>query len=149
MADTNILGDWVARDLDALVRLYGKPQSIVTDNGTEFTSRAILKRAGKNSADWHDTDPGKPQQDAHIESFNGSLRAALLNKDTFDHLNDAKRKLGRWRHNDTHVRPHSSLGTQAPAQAGWMLEPTAGSAPGVLAQPGHEDYEVPTHRHAL
>ena len=80
MADTSISGARVARELDALVRLYGKPGSIVSDNGTEFTSRAILKWANDNDVDWHYIDPGKSQQNAFIESFNGSLRDELLNE---------------------------------------------------------------------
>ena len=73
-ADTSISGARVARELDALIRLYGKPRSIVSDNGTEFTSRAILRWADQNGVEWHYIDPGKPQQNAFIESFNGSLR---------------------------------------------------------------------------
>jgi putative transposase len=57
MADTSISGARVARELDALVRVYGKPACIVSDNGTEFTSRAILKWAGDNDVDWHYNDP--------------------------------------------------------------------------------------------
>jgi putative transposase len=68
----------VARELDALVRVYGKPACIVSDNGTEFTSRAILKWAGENDVHWHCIEPGKPQQDGFIESFNGSLRTILI-----------------------------------------------------------------------
>lgn len=66
MADPSISGARVARELDALVRLYGKPASIVSDNGTEFTSRAILKWDNNNDVDWHYIDPGKPQQNAFI-----------------------------------------------------------------------------------
>ena len=72
-ADTSISGVRVARALDALVRIYGKPSCIVSDNATEFTSRAILKWAGDNKVDWHYIDPGKPQQNAFIKSFSGSL----------------------------------------------------------------------------
>jgi transposase InsO family protein len=68
----------VARELDALVRIYAKPACIVSDNGTEFTSRAILKWAGDNKVDWHYIDPGKPRQNAFIENFNGNLRAVQL-----------------------------------------------------------------------
>jgi putative transposase len=149
VADTSISGDRVARELDALVRLYGKPQSIVTDNGTEFTSRAILEWADKNDVDWHYIDPGKPQQNAFIESFNGSLRDELLNEEIFDSLPDARRKLGRWRHDYNHVRPHSSLGNQTPAQARRTLELAEGSAPGALAQTYHKDYETQTRRLSL
>ncbi|TRW89786.1 transposase family protein, partial [Paracoccus sp. M683] len=87
----------VARELSALVRVYGKPGCIVSDNGTEFTSRAILKWADENEVPWHYIDPGKPQQNAFIESFNGSLRDELLNEELFDSLDDARRKLALWR----------------------------------------------------
>ena len=92
IADTSISGARVARELDALVRIYGKPACIVSDRrgsgndpgdrfpeeGTEFTSRAILRWADQNAVPWHSIDPGKPQQNAFIESFNGSLRDELL-----------------------------------------------------------------------
>ncbi len=94
VADTSISGARVARELDALVRVYGKPACIVSDNGTEFTSRAILKWAGDNDVDWHYIDPGKPQQNGFIESFNSSLRDELLNEEIFDTLDDARRKFG-------------------------------------------------------
>jgi hypothetical protein len=58
--------------------------------GTEVTSRATLKWAGENDVDWHYTDPGKPQQNGFIESFNGSLRDQLLNKELFDTLDAAR-----------------------------------------------------------
>jgi len=73
----------VARELDTLVRLYGKPVFIVS-YGTEFISKAILKWANANKVDWHYIDPGKPQQNAFIESFDGSLRDELLNEELFD-----------------------------------------------------------------
>ena len=79
IADTSISGARVARELDALVRFHVKPKSIISVGGTGFTSRAILKWAGDNDADWHYIDPGKPRQNAFIESFNGSLRDELLN----------------------------------------------------------------------
>ena len=63
VADTSISGARVARELDALVRIYGKPACIVSDNGTEFTSGAILKWADQNGVAWHCIDPGKPQRD--------------------------------------------------------------------------------------
>ena len=119
IADTSISGARVAREPEALVRLYGKPKSIVSDNGTEFTSRAILKWANDNSVDWHYIDPGKPQQNAFIESFNGSLRDECLNEEMFDNLDDARRKLALWRYDYNNVRPHASLGSEPlPADAG-------------------------------
>ena len=81
-------------------------------NGTEFTSRAILKWARENDMDWQYIDPGKPQQNGFIESFNGSLRDELLNEEIFDTLDDARRKLALWRYDYNNVRPHASLGGQ-------------------------------------
>ncbi|KPF52376.1 integrase [Novosphingobium sp. AAP1] len=117
VGDTSISGVRVARELDTLVRLYGKPACIVSDNGTEFTSRAIPKWASENRVEWHYIDPGKPQQNAFIESFNGSLRDEFLNEELFDSLADARRKLAVWRYDYNNVRPHSSLGNRTPAQA--------------------------------
>jgi len=97
----------VAQELDALVRVYGKPACIVSDNGTEFTSKAILKWANDNKVDWHYIDPGKPQQNGYIESFNGSLRDECLNEEIFDSLADARRTLALWRYDYNNVRPHS------------------------------------------
>jgi putative transposase len=141
IADTSISGARVARELDALVRLYGKPESIVSDNGTEFTSRAILKWAKDRGVEWHYIDPGKPQQNAFIESFNGSLRDECLNEELFDSLADARRKLALWRYDYNNVRPHSSLGGRAPAEARRALELPEGSAPGALADPRPPQYQ--------
>jgi putative transposase len=149
MADTSISGARVARELDALVRLYGKPASIVSDNGTEFTSRAILKWANDNDVDWHYIDPGKPQQNAFIESFNGSLRDELLNEELFDSLDDARRKLAIWRYDYNNVRPHSSLGNETPADARRALEQFEGSAPDALAQTDDKEYEIQTRKLSL
>ncbi len=141
VADTSVSGARVARELDAMVRLYGKPDSIVSDNGTEFTSKAILKWAKDNDVEWHYIDPGKPQQNAFIESFNGSLRDECLNEEIFDSLADARRKLALWRYDYNNVRPHSSLGNQTPAEARRALEQSEGSAPGALARAETEDYQ--------
>jgi putative transposase len=132
VADTSISGARVARELDTLVRLYGKPACIVSDNGTEFTSKAILKWANANQVEWHYIDPGKPQQNAFIESFNGSLRDELLNEEWFDSLPDARRKLALWRYDYNNVRPHSSLGNRTPVQARRAFELDDGSTPDAL-----------------
>lgn len=149
VADTSISGARVARELDALVRLYGKPKGIVSDNGTELTSRAILRWADENGVDWLYIDPGKPQQNAFIESFNGSLRDELLNEELFDNLDDARRKLALWRYDYNNVRPHSSLGNQTPANARRTLEISEVSAPGALAKPEDHEYPDPTRRLSL
>ena len=149
MADTSISDARVGRELDALVRVYGKPACIVSDNGTEFTSRAILKWAGDNEVDWHYIDPGKPQQNGFIESFNGSLRDELLNEEIFDTLDDARRKLALWRYDYNNVRPHSSLANQTPAEARRALEQFEGSAHDALAQTDDEEYEIQTRKLSL
>ena len=138
--DTSISGARVARELDALVRIYGKPACIVSDNGTEFTSKAILKWAD-NKVEGHYIDPGKPQQNGYIESFNGSLRDECLNEEIFDSLADARRTLALWRYDYNNVRPHSSLGKKTPAEARRALELLDGIAPGALATPETDDYQ--------
>jgi putative transposase len=98
---------------------------------------------------WHYIDPGKPQQNAFVESFNGSLRDELLNEELFDSLDDARRKLALWRYDDNTVRPHSSLGNHTPQQARRALEQLEGSAPGALASDGAREYQNPTSRLSL
>ena len=129
--------------------ITAKQRCFPTCYGTEFTSEAFLKWANENGVDWHYIDPGKPQQNAFIESFNGSLRDELLNEEMFDSLDDARRKLALWRYDYNHVRPHSSLGNQTPAEARRTLELNESSAPGALAQTETEDYENQTRRLSL
>ncbi|WP_397586998.1 IS3 family transposase [Sphingobium fuliginis] len=142
VGDTSISGVRVARELDTLVRLYGKPACIVSDNGTEFTSRAILKWASENRVEWHYIDPGKPQQNAFIESFNGSLRDELLNEELFDSLADARRKLAVWRYDYNNVRPHSSLGNRTPAQARRAFLHDESVTPDALVPVGQHEYQT-------
>ena len=82
--------------------------------GTEFTSKAILKWANDNKVEWHYIDPGKPQQNGYIDSFNGSLRDEYLNEEIFDSPADARRKLALWRYDYNNVRPHSAIGYNVP-----------------------------------
>lgn len=113
--DTSIGGVRVARELDAMIRVYGKPQAIVSDNGTEFTSRAILAWQGAQGIAWHYIDPGKPQQNAFDESFNGRLRDECLNETAFDSLAHARSIIAAWRQDYNHVRPHGAHGGATPA----------------------------------
>ena len=89
---------------------------------------------------------GKPQQNAFIKSFNGSLSDELLNEEMFDNLKDARRKLALWRYDYNNVRPHSSLGNRTPAEARRTLELNEGSAPDALAQTNDDEYENQTLR---
>ena len=72
--DTSISGKRVARELMGLIGTRGKPGMIVSDNGTEFTSNAILGWAKDHRVEWHYIAPGKPMQNGYIESFNGRMR---------------------------------------------------------------------------
>ena len=116
--DTSISGARVARELDALVRIYGKPACIVSDNGTEFTSNAILKFVDDRKFDWHYIAPGKPTQNAFIESFNGRLRDELLNETLFSpSLHHARVTLAVWRTDYNTGRPPPSSLRHSPRNA--------------------------------
>ena len=100
VADTSISRSTMVRELDALIRVYSKPTSIVSNNRTEVTSRAILQRANDNDIDWLYIDPCKPQQSAFIESVNCSPRDELLKEKICDSLEDARRRLALWGYDD-------------------------------------------------
>lgn len=89
VADTSLSGQRVARELDRVIAERGAPKTIVSDNGTEFTSMAVLKWVQETGIDWHYIAPGKPQQNGFIESFNGKLRDECLNETLFGTLRDA------------------------------------------------------------
>jgi putative transposase len=115
IADTSISGRRVARELDDIVRRRGqRPDTIVSDNGTELTSNAILSWAQEAGVGWHYIAPGKPQQNGFIESFNGRLRDELLNETLFRSLPHARAALEIWRHDYNNERPHSKLGWMTP-----------------------------------
>jgi putative transposase len=121
VADTSISGQRVARELDAIIGWRGKPATIVSDNGTELTSNAILEWAEQCAVGWHYIAPGKPQQNGFSESFNGKLRDELLNETLFSSMADARAKLEAWRRDFNEVRPHSSLGYLTPAEYARVL----------------------------
>ncbi|QZO02090.1 IS3 family transposase [Chenggangzhangella methanolivorans] len=122
-ADTSLSGLRVARELDDIVRRRGRPTTIVSDNGTEFTSNAILAWADDMGVGWHYIAPGKPQQNGFIESFNGRLRDELLNETLFRSLPQARAVLEAWRRDYNEERPHSKLGWMTPwAYANAILE---------------------------
>jgi len=115
IADTSISGRRVARVLTTIVARRGKPGSIVSDNGTEFTCNAMLTWCKDNAIDWHFIAPGKPIQNAFVESFNGRMRDEFLNETLFFGLDDTRRKLAAWVTDYNGERPHSSLKYQTPA----------------------------------
>ena len=115
VADTSLSGARVARELDAIItKRGGKPKMIVSDNGTEFTSMAILKWCQETKVGWHYIAPGKPMQNGFVESFNGSFRDECLNETLFSSLVDARHQITLWKEDYNVIRPHSSLGNLTP-----------------------------------
>ncbi len=120
VADTSLSGSRVARELDHLIALRGKPRTVVSDNGTELTSSAILRWSQERRVEWHYIAPGKPQlffrQNGFVESFNGRLRDECLNETLFSSLSHARSVLAAWKKDYNTVRPHSKLGRKTPAE---------------------------------
>jgi transposase InsO family protein len=113
--DTSISGRRVTRELIAIIEGRGKPRMIVSDNGTEFTSNAVLRWSKEHQVEWHYIAPGKPMQNAYIESFNGRMRDELLNESLFLDLDQARQIITAWVADYNTTRPHSSLGYRTPA----------------------------------
>jgi putative transposase len=115
VADTSLSGVRVARELNTIIGRRARPAMVVSDNGTELTSNAILKWTDDAKVGWHYIAPGKPQQNAFIESFNGRLRDELLNETLFRSLTHATAVLEAWRRDYNDERPHSKLGWMTPS----------------------------------
>jgi putative transposase len=145
IADTSLPSLRVVRELDAVVALRGRPAMCVSDNGTELTSRAILRWSQEMRVEWHYIAPGKPQQNAFAESFFGRLRDECLNETLFTSLAHARAELAAWKDDYNTVRPHSGISNLAPAifarnsaaatQQDGALRSTTGSAPHPVASP--------------
>jgi putative transposase len=123
VADTSLSGARVARELDLVIASRGKPATIVSDNGAELTSCAILSWSGERKVGWHYIAPGKPTQNAFIESFNGKLRDELLNETIFISLDHARHALASWKDDYNLVRPHSTIGKIAPYEFANLKQP--------------------------
>ena len=135
--DTSISGKRVARELTTIISARGKPQMIVSDNGTEFTSNAMLGWAKDHGVDWHYIAPGRPMQNGYIESFNGRMRDELLNESLFVDLDQARQLIGAWVADYNTARPHSSLGYKTPAAyAGTLIAPKGVTLAEALAAAG-------------
>ncbi len=115
LVDTSISGIRVARYLSELCQLRARPATIVTDNGPEFTSKALFFWAKDHGVQLHFIQPGKPTQNAFVESFNGKFRDQCLNQHWFRDLFDARNTIETWRTHYNHVRPHRSLRNVPPA----------------------------------
>lgn len=114
--DTSLNGHRVRDELEKVIEMRGLPGRILSDNGTEFTSTAILKWCHEKGVKWDYIQPGKPYQNGYIESFNGKLRDECLNENWFTSLQEAKRLVEEWREEYNERRPHSSLGGKTPSE---------------------------------
>jgi putative transposase len=97
---------------------YGFPATIVVDNGPEFASRELHAWAYRRGIQLHFIEPGKPVQNAFVESFNGTCRNECLNQELFVDESDAREKIEAWRRHYNEERPHSALGNCTPAEFG-------------------------------
>lgn len=113
IVDFSISGQRLARELDRLTRSL--PKTIVCDNGPEFTSKAMFFSAKRAGVKLHFIQPGKPTQNAFVESFNGKFRDYCLNLNWFASIEDARSTIEDWQAHYNHVRPHRSLGKIPPA----------------------------------
>jgi len=105
----------VTERLFELFMMKGIPEHIRSDNGPEFTAKAIRDWLNKLGVKTLFIEPGNPWENGYIESFNGKLRDELLNREIFTTLTEAKVLIEQWRIEYNHIRPHSSLGYRPPA----------------------------------
>ncbi len=113
---TRINGDAVTRILDQAIRFRGRPKAIRTDQGPEFTGIALNQWAHANGIELLLIQPGKPTQNAYIESFNGKFRDECLNEQYFTSMEHARAVIAAWRRDYNEQRPHTSIGGMTPAE---------------------------------
>jgi putative transposase len=114
--DTSLSGQRVARVLEQLCVMRGVPEQLVSDNGPEFISRAVDNWAYQRGVKWQHIEPGKPVQNAYVESFNGKMRDECLNEHWFERVPHARQIIQDWRWDYNEVRPHSSLANRTPRE---------------------------------
>jgi putative transposase len=101
-------------DIGAIAERRGYPCMVVSDNGTELTSNAVLKWQQDKQVEWHYIQPGKPMQNGFVENFNGRLRDECLNEHLFSSLPAAREMIEEWRIDYNTERPHTSLNGLTP-----------------------------------
>lgn len=116
VADFSLTGERVSRILDEIITLRGKPIRIVLDNGPELAGTALDAWANKHAIDLDFITPGRPTENAYIESFNGKFRDECLNENLFINLAQARERIENWRADYNSARPHSSLGNMTPEE---------------------------------
>jgi len=115
LAGRRLTSEDVIDQLFNLFILRGTPEHIRSDNGPEFTAKAIRKWLERLGIKTLFIEPGSPWENGYIESFNGKLRDELLNREFFTTLEEAKVLIEQWRKEYNQVRPHSALGYRPPA----------------------------------
>ena len=123
--DTSLPGARVVRVLEDLSVLRGLPQTILMDNGPELTSRVLDQWAYEHGVQLRFIDPGKPVQNAFIESFNGRFRDECLNQHWFVNLAQTRRIVDAWRLDYNRARPHSALGYLTPDEFAIQVRATS------------------------
>jgi putative transposase len=114
--DTSLSGVRLVRVLDVLCAEHGRPHALLMDNGPELTSKALDAWAYGNGVELRFIQPGKPAQNAYVESFNGKFRDECLNEHWFLTLDEAREVIEEWRQDYNQFRPHSSLDDLTPEQ---------------------------------
>jgi putative transposase len=127
--DTSIGGHRVAHVLDRIIAERGRPEAVLSDNGPEFTGRALDAWAHDRDIKLQFIDPGKPTQNAYVESFNGKFRDECLNEHWFLGVLDTRHITGIWRLDYNCVRPHSSLADRTPEEFAAELDSGGGVLP--------------------
>jgi putative transposase len=148
--DTSLPGVRVVQVLERVAQERGLPKAIQVDNGPEFISRAVDQWAYANDVALHFIDPGKPVQNAFIESFNGKFRDECLNQNWHTSLADARRIIEAWRMDYNTARPHSSLGYLTPEEyaATVATRPASPPTPVVSHKPAWAQTDVQQPRSA-
>ena len=132
-------GEDVVTALERIVAVRGKPKTIKTDNGSEFISKAMDRWAYEQGVEVDFSRPGKPTDNAKVESFNGRFRAECLNAHWFLSLADAQGKIEAWRQYYNEARPHSALAWSTPGE--YARRTCHSAAVGVVSEPEISAYE--------
>jgi putative transposase len=133
--DLSLTGERVTRVLERLRATRGLPLAIQADNGPELRGRTLDQWAYEHGVQLQFIEPGKPVQNAHIESFNARLREECLNEHVFVSLDDARHKIETWRIQYNRERPHSSLGNLTPEEFAAQASTEGSSALALTARP--------------
>ncbi len=143
--DTSFASRRVTRVLDEIIAERGRPQRLVMDNGSELTSRHFLSWGVEWKLELAYIQPGKPVQNAHVESFNGKLRDECLNVNWFRNLWQARVRVNAWRREYNTTRPHSSLGYETPEafRESFAPSPRTMEMPQLLAAVKAKPYRAP------